>query len=205
MLASSVARNLPRVAQTVKPITTKSDFAGCRALDGRHAVLCLGARLGTEVRALQERGHLAIGIDLNPGQDNPYVLPGDFHDLVFADGSFAAVYTNALDHLFDLPRLAAEIQRVLAPDGVLIADVAPGFEEGQLPGAFEATAWPKIDELVRALGDAGLRLVSRRRLDRAPWQQLILVPAAAENAGRRGDAQAVPVRPDDGWTARGRP
>ena len=46
-------------------------------------MLCLGARLGTEVRALHNLGYFAIGIDLNPGVDNPYVLMGDFHKLVF--------------------------------------------------------------------------------------------------------------------------
>ena len=94
----------------------------------------LGARLGTEVRALMELGHLAVGVDLNPGAANQYVLHGDFHHLVFPDRSFSAVYTNTLDHVFDLPRLVDEIRRVLVPGGVLIADVVPGFDEGHLPG-----------------------------------------------------------------------
>ena len=36
------------------------------------------------------------GIDLEPGPDNHYVLPGDFHHIVFPDGSIDAIYTNAL-------------------------------------------------------------------------------------------------------------
>jgi len=41
------------------------------------AVLCIGARLGGEVRALTQLGALAIGVDFNPGFRNPYVLWGD--------------------------------------------------------------------------------------------------------------------------------
>ena len=162
----------------------RSRFAECRALDGQHTILCLGARLGTEVRALMDLGHLAVGVDLNPGVANPYVLHGDFHHLVFPDGSFTAVYTNTLDHVFDLPLLVREIRRVLAPGGTLIADVVPGFEEGHLPGDFESTYWTNVDALVEALTAAGLRLVSRRVLDRKPWQQIILKPAS-ENADER--------------------
>ncbi len=80
-------------------------FADCEPLRGAHCVLCLGARLGAEVQALRELGHFAVGIDLNPGRDNDYVCHGDFHDLKYADGSVDAVYTNAMDHVFDLPRV----------------------------------------------------------------------------------------------------
>ena len=37
------------------------------------SVLCLGARIGTEVKAFLDLGAFAIGIDLNPGPDNRYV------------------------------------------------------------------------------------------------------------------------------------
>ena len=47
-------------------------------------VLCLAARIGTEVKAFLDLGCFAIGIDLNPGTDNRYVVHGDFHDLQFA-------------------------------------------------------------------------------------------------------------------------
>ncbi|MFZ1428700.1 MAG: class I SAM-dependent methyltransferase [Geminicoccaceae bacterium] len=163
----------------------RSRFADCAALEGQHTVLCLGARLGTEVRALMELGHLAVGVDLNPGAANQYVLHGDFHHLVFPDRSFSAVYTNTLDHVFDLPRLVDEIRRVLVPDGVLIADVVPGFDEGHLPGDFESTYWTNVDALVDALTAAGMRMVSRRALDREPWQQIILKPASGIADKRR--------------------
>lgn len=37
-------------------------------------VLCLGARIGTEVKAFHDIGCFAVGIDLNPGKENKYVL-----------------------------------------------------------------------------------------------------------------------------------
>ena len=74
----------------------------------------LRARLGTEVRALHRLGHFAVGIDLEPGPDNHYVLPGDFHHIVFPDGSIDAIYTNVY-HVFDLERVLGEVARLLRP------------------------------------------------------------------------------------------
>ena len=51
-------------------------------------IICLGARQGTEVEVLRDLGFSkAYGIDLNPGPDNPYVVPGDFMRLQEADQS----------------------------------------------------------------------------------------------------------------------
>src|SRR6185503_1785705 len=50
-------------------------------------VLCLAARIGTEVKAFLDLGCFSVGIDLNPGEDNRYVVHGDFHNLQFAPGS----------------------------------------------------------------------------------------------------------------------
>ena len=116
-------------------------FASCAALDGARSVLCLGARLGTEVRALHDLGYFAVGIDLNPGERNPYVLPGDFHRIVFPSGSIDAVYTNALDHVFSLEELVGEVQRLLRPGGVFVTDLELGSEEGFVPGEYESAMW----------------------------------------------------------------
>ena len=49
-------------------------------------VLCLAARLGEEVEAFRKLGHSeAIGIDLNPGPNNKYVIEGDFHNIPFEE------------------------------------------------------------------------------------------------------------------------
>ena len=130
-------------------------FRACPELAPARSVLCLGARLGTEVRALHRLGHFAIGIDLEPGPANPYVLPGDFHHLVFPDGSVDAVYCNALDHVFDLERMVGEVTRVLAPGGVFLAEFEIGFGEGHTPGEFEALHWRDSGALVARIADVG--------------------------------------------------
>lgn len=100
-------------------------------LAGR-SVLCLGARLGGEVRAFKRLGALAIGVDIEPGERNPHVLFGDFHDLAFPDGCFDAAFTNAVDHAWDLRRLASEVVRVLKPGGCFLLEIC-----AERPGRYE--------------------------------------------------------------------
>lgn len=79
-------------------------------------VLCLGARTGAESLGAVAAGFAgSVGIDLHPV--GPTVLRGDWHEMAFANGSFANVYTNSLDHCLYLDQLAAEVKRVLVPDG----------------------------------------------------------------------------------------
>ena len=104
-------------------------------------ILCLGARLGSEVEAFISFGHAAIGIDLNPGPNNPYVMAGDFHALQFADASFDCVYTNSLDHAFELDKIAAEVRRVLRPNGLFLLEAVYGTDEGYKFGARDHTRW----------------------------------------------------------------
>jgi SAM-dependent methyltransferase len=131
-------------------------------------VLCLAARIGTEVKAFLDLGASAIGIDLNPGPNNPYVVPGDFHDLKFAPGSMEVVYTNSLDHAFDIGRIAKEVLKVLTADGVFIVEAAHGRDQGVNPGFFESFFWKNLDELTRAFENAGF-MVTRRAAINFPW------------------------------------
>lgn len=152
-------------------------FRDCPGLEGARNVLCLGARLGTEVRALHEMGFFAVGIDLNPGPENPYVLPGDFNALVFPDGSADAVYTNTLDHAFDLSMILAQVKRVLRPGGAFIVDFFEGYEEGFIAREFESTHWESGDSLLSAIGaQGGLTLESLRDLGQRRgmnWRQAV--------------------------------
>ena len=132
------------------------------------SVLCLAARIGTEVKAFLDLGAFAVGIDLNPGVDNRYVVHGDFHDLQFAPGSIDVVYTNSLDHAFDIDRIAREVLKVLKPDGVFLVEAVQGRDQGTNPGFFESFFWKNIDELVSALENAGFT-VARRTSIAAPW------------------------------------
>jgi SAM-dependent methyltransferase len=113
-------------------------------------VLCLGARLGGEVRAFRRHGAHAFGVDLNPGPCNEYVVYGDFHHLRFSAGALDAVYTNCLDHAYDLPRLLDEVHLRLDIGGLFIVEAAQGRAEGHEPGSYEALAW----EWTMSLGDA---------------------------------------------------
>ena len=152
-------------------------FATCTAIPARARVLCLGARRGTEVEAFLNLGHFAVGIDLNPGTDNKYVLSGDFHKLVFPDASVDVVYTNVFDHVFDLEQMLREIARVLTSTGILVADILPGYEEGFTPGRFEATTWPRLDVLIEQIMKVStLRRESVRDLGkhrRDQWFQVV--------------------------------
>merc|ERR1712194_70287 len=87
-------------------------------------VLCVGARLGGEVRAFHRLGALAIGIDFNPGAHNLLVLAGDAHNLQFPDSVFSIVFSNIMDHIMDPRAFFAEAHRVLRPAGTLLLDVS---------------------------------------------------------------------------------
>jgi SAM-dependent methyltransferase len=129
------------------------------------SVLCLAARLGHEVEAFIALGHFAIGIDLNPGTGNRHVVTGDFHALAFADDSVDCVFTNSLDHVFDLAKITSEISRVLKPGGYFVTELFGGYEEGFVAGDYEATHWRTAQgfgEKLAALG--GLELTLTRDL-----------------------------------------
>lgn len=153
-------------------------FETCQYLTDKHNVLCLGARIGTEVKALIKLGHFSIGIDLNPGPDNKFVCHGDFHSLVFADNSVDAVYSNCLDHVYDLSLLGAEIRRVLKPNGIAVLDVVVGYEQGFYPGAYEALHWKTAEDLAERFSIAsGLELIDIRDLKNCgspEWRQAVL-------------------------------
>ena len=131
-------------------------------------VLCLAARIGTEVKAFLDLNCFAIGIDLNPGKKNRYVVHGDFHDLQYADESVDFVFTNSLDHAFEIDRVAKEIGRVLKSNGMLIVEAVKGKEEGVNPGFYESFFWSRIDELVGLFEKANFKCVRRTPFE-YPW------------------------------------
>lgn len=144
-------------------------------------VVCLGARQGSEVRAFLGRGAFAVGIDLNPGPGNRHVLPADFHALPFADASADGVYTNSLDHAFDLDRVLAEARRVLVPGGVLMVEAnVAGEDGGARAGRYEATVWPDAASLLERLRAHGFAAFHEDRFE-VPWPgTLFLLRAAGE-------------------------
>jgi SAM-dependent methyltransferase len=90
--------------------------------DGK--ILCLGARLGAEVVAFRNLGFLdTIGIDINPGKNNKYVIKGDFHNMEFDDKSIDIIYCNCIDHCWDLGLLSKEMDRILRDSGKLVLEI----------------------------------------------------------------------------------
>jgi len=132
-------------------------------------VLCLGARSGAEVHAFLDLRYLAAGIDLNPGEDNPLVIWGDFHDIPFEANSADVIFTNSLDHAFDIRKIIAEIQRVLKPAGFLIVEAVPGLKEGVHLDAWDCFCWETGDDLVSLFESSGFVLIKRSSFG-FPWR-----------------------------------
>lgn len=85
--------------------------------------LCIGARQGGEVRAIQNLGALAIGVDFNPGEKNKHVLYGSATDLQFSSGVFDIIYSNILDHIDDIDTFFSEVFRVAKNGSFLLLDL----------------------------------------------------------------------------------
>lgn len=142
--------------------------------EGKSA-LCLGARLGAEVRVLLKLGCFAVGVDLNPGKSNDFVLHGDFHKLQFANESVDIVFSNALDHAFDLSLVIFEVNRVLKLNGFVLIELMNGSQEGKWKDFYDCFHWERIDDVLTLFDRAKFRVKDRRDFQ-MPWpgQQLIL-------------------------------
>jgi len=134
-------------------------------------ILCLGARQGTEVEVLRDIGYKnAMGIDLNPGPDNPWVVKGDFMSLDYDNRSLDMVYSNCIDHAFDINSFFQENARVLKPNGIAIYDIA--MQSGTGGGPFESVEW-KSEETVFLAALKHFNKVLRVDTDRA-WKWILL-------------------------------
>jgi hypothetical protein len=131
-------------------------------------ILCCGARQGTEVEVLRDLGFpKAIGIDLNPGEDNPWVVPGDFMHLTQKDNSLDLLYTNCVDHAFDLDAFFKEHARVIKPDGYVLYELGTNMEEGG--GPFEAVSWQRTEDIFQKILSVFGQLIHVERDDEWLW------------------------------------
>lgn len=129
-------------------------------------IICLGARTGAESIGAMQAGFLgSVGIDLHPV--GPTVLQGDWHDLQFADASFANVYSNSLDHCLSLDKMTAEVKRVLVPGGrfYVMATNREGatLEAWTSKGGNEALYWQTSDDLRDAIVACGFTVIASWR------------------------------------------
>ena len=142
------------------------------------SVLCLGARIGTEVKAFFKRGCFAVGIDLITSKNNKYVLYGDFHEIQFPTDSVDIVFTNSIDHVFNLNKFLDEIKRVLKPGGYFIAEIVDSNVEDkkdlsqdaiilQTSSIFESIFWEKADDVLDLI--KGFKLIKRTSFI-YPWK-----------------------------------
>lgn len=95
---------------------------------GEREVLCVGCRDRRELDEIEQRtGRPALGLDLF--SSDPRIVVGDFHQLPFAEGRFAALYScHSLEHAFDRGQALAELSRVLQPGGLWAIEVPIAFE-----------------------------------------------------------------------------
>ncbi len=142
--------------------------AACVVKPGMN-VLCLAARLGTEVKSFLDLGCFAIGLDLNPGKENKYVVFGDFQNIQFPDNSVDVIFTNSIDHAYNINALCKEIKRVLKPNGLFVVDIVRGEQEGQSASYYEAASWKKIDDVLAFFIKSNFRIISRSNFE-YPWK-----------------------------------
>ena len=65
------------------------------------------------------------------------------------DNSLDLLYSNCIDHAFDLDQMIAEHSRALKPDGFLLYDIGINMEAGG--GPFEAISWDRTEDVVLRL------------------------------------------------------
>ncbi len=119
-------------------------------------VLCLGARFGEEVLAFRRLGYDAIGIDLW-ADEGDLVIKGDWNDLPF-ENEFDVIYTNSIDHAWDIEEMIQEIEKALKSIGkVIIAlDQAHTNADTEIeakfadPTRYEAMLWNSNKDVIDA-------------------------------------------------------
>lgn len=115
--------------------------------------LCLGARTGAEVKAFRKLNFFSIGVDINYPKNSPYVVYGDFHKLDFPDNSFDIIYSNCIDHCFDIKKLLSESKRLCNEDGIILFHIQKGTKDGSREnfGDWEALGWQDTNLIIKQI------------------------------------------------------
>lgn len=132
-------------------------------------IICLGARLGAEVKSLRDLGYShAFGIDIaDYDEEERYVIHGDFMKMQFADNTFDFSYTNSLDHAYDPILFFNEVARVMKPGGYSLFDIQGNPKTNEFPG-FHIWRPESFDEIRNMLVGQGHTLLMRE-VTREPW------------------------------------
>ena len=96
------------------------------------SAVCLGARYGEEVEALNALGWTAHGIDLN--EYPPWVQRGDMNAPLV--GEYDLIYSNAFDHCWDPKSFLQNIHDALGLGGIAMLHLSDGQ-----PGEYETIEW----------------------------------------------------------------
>ncbi|MFS8085363.1 MAG: class I SAM-dependent methyltransferase, partial [Acidobacteriota bacterium] len=169
-----------------------------------HRVLDLGCGLGRRETDFRAQCRLVIGCDyVDSVRDNRFIsagVRGDAYRLPFSDHAFDVVVMDfVLEHLETPPKCAAEISRVLRPGGALFFRT-PNFYHYVAIIAFVTPHWfhrrviRELDDssptpfktyyrintradVKRVLGNANLRAVEIRMVEKEPHYLTFAVPA----------------------------
>lgn len=125
-------------------------------LSGRSAV-CLGARYGEEVEALQGLGWKATGIDID--EYPPWVVAGDMNQPI--EGKHDLIYTNAFDHCWEPERFISNVRAAMNPGGRLVLHLSDGKA-----GAFETVEWDETEDVTNLLSRSGFTVERVEHIDK---------------------------------------
>ena len=154
-------------------------FKSIKGIQKKSNVICLAARGGEEVEAFRKLGFFAFGIDLNPGLNNKFVVEGDFHKIELQDKVVDIVYTNSLDHSYDINLILSEVNRILKENSFFICDLVDGYNEGFLPGDHDSTIWASKDDLIKSIEEnSNLELVHLNKIHKSKnWHRAVFTTA----------------------------
>lgn len=129
-------------------------------------VLCLGARFGEEVKAFRKLGYDAIGIDLWANEGD-LVIKGDWNNLPF-ENEFDVIYTNSIDHAFDIAEMIQEIKKALKSVGKVIIALDQNHTHAASnekikakfanPDRYEAVLWNSDKDVINAFVGFDLKM-----------------------------------------------
>ena len=163
-------RELEQFKKWYSVVDPYMDLSGAKSL-------CLGPQVCSEIIVLRELGSDCIGLDLVPQED--YVVEGDFHDPPFPDGAFDFVYSNALDHVWDLGAFVAGAERVLRSGGLALFHLSLG----QGIHSFDCMGIDHQQEVLDLMGGFEILLSEKPDPGRRSMNWIILARKASPGEG----------------------